>query len=606
MEIVDLQADEFLALLGGVSFVIDSHKRWLYLSPSWQHLTGFSVEGSLGTPAYEVLHAVEQPRSVAVLEALLQGEYDKVTLETRYVTRAGHIRHAELAMQTATRQPHHQVVVGIFRDISERKQAEDIILGSSQRVQRIVDHMDCMVACLSRDLRVTFANSTFAEFHGRHIDDIIGVSLFNLLHPSQHSQARDHLASLSKHNPQYVFEHWVTRFDGERRYQRWTDSVFFDKNGRISEYQTVGIDLTEHKHTQDALRERENQFRSLVETSIDIIFMLDTEGMFTYLSPSWRDVLGFESGDYLGQSFVTLVHPEDIARIMETFQSVVAGNKLTDSVIYRVKHHDGAWHWHAARGAPLVDAAGDVIGAVGIARDITDKQRDEQTLRASLVQLEQALTNNTMLMREIHHRVKNNLQIVASLLNLQSRQLTDEHAKDALAASRNRVMAMAEIHTMMYQHERADAVVFDAYLYALINRIKHAYDVLGITFSIDGDTFALPVNQAVPLGLIVNELLTNAVKYAFSLPRYNPSVAIRLANDANSTTVTVEDNGIGVTPTFDPDNVDSLGMTIVQALTSQLDGTATFVNRVDGSGLQVTIRIPHRNVQPDHPDVLDG
>lgn len=256
METSNIQAKELLELLEGVSFVIDSHQTWLHLSPAWQQLTGFTVDASLGTPVHEILLDAEKSRSVAVLEALLQGKRDKATLETRYVTRAGHIRHAELIMRT--RQSYRRVIVGLFRDIDERKRAENAITRSEHYTQRIVDHMHCMVACLSRNLRVTFANNAFADFHGQSVEDIIGVSLFDLLHPSQHAQARDHLTSLSKHNPQHVFEHWVTRFNGEQYYHRWTDYVFFDEDGRISEYQTVGIDLTEYKRMQDAWRESGN------------------------------------------------------------------------------------------------------------------------------------------------------------------------------------------------------------------------------------------------------------------------------------------------------------------------------------------------------------
>jgi PAS domain S-box-containing protein len=368
--------------------------------------------------------------------------------------------------------------------------------------------------------------------------------------------------------------------------------VFFDDDGHISEYQSVGVDLTDRKLAEDALQQSESMFRALVENVSDVIFTVDLDGNFTYLSPSWETVTGHSIDNFLGIAGVALVHPADVTSVIKRTAKVFSGDHFTESLFYRVEHADGEWHWHATRGAPIVDEAGSVTGALGVVRDITHVRENQLLLQRSLDQLEQALKDKTMLMKEIHHRVKNNLQIVASLLSIQARQIRDVQAKDALTTSRDRVIAIASIHNMMYQGDSGDSVVFGAYLQTLIERIQRAFAASDITFEVNSDNLELPVNQAVPLALIVNELLTNAVKYAFAWPQGDARVNVRLADDHDSITMIVEDNGVGMPADIDPLNSDSLGMTIVQSLTAQLEGTVAFTNREDRSGLRVVVNVP--------------
>lgn len=595
MHLLTSYIDPFLNSLGKVAFVINERRVWQHLSPNWQQLTGFTVADTLGTSADDFLSFADCPVIQEVISDLLAGIREQASYVARCITAYGDVRYVELDMAAHLAQggqDGEMVIVGLMHDVTERKQAEDALVRSEQRTQQIVDNIPSMVSYLSPDLRITFANTAYAAHFDKRVDEVIGKSLFALLHPSQHAQARDHLTSLSKHNPQCVFEHWVIRANGEQRFQRWTDRVFFDDDGHISEYQSVGVDLTDRKLAEDALQQSESKFRALVENVGDIIFTLDLEGNFTYLSPSFERVIGYPSEKVWGLSGLTIIHPADIDTVQANIHKVLSGSAHTESVFYRVEHAGGEWHWHAGRGAPIVDDAGKVTGMAAISREVHKIRENQLLLNSSLEQLEQALEDKQMLMKEIHHRVKNNLQIVASLLSIQARQVGDAHAKDALSASRDRVIAIAGIHNLMYQGDSSDTVVFGAYLQTLIERIQRAFAASDVTFEVNSDNLELPVNQAVPLALIVNELLTNAVKYAFAWPQGDARVNVRLADDYDSITMIVEDNGVGMPADTDPLNSDSLGMTIVQSLTSQLDGTVAFTNREDRSGLRVVVNVP--------------
>lgn len=588
-----MNTNAMLELLEGSSFVVDNNKNWAQLSENWQKYTGMVVAGLLGTLACDAFHQDDQGNVHEIFDSLLNGTHHRATCETRY-PRDGNTCHAVLFMQSY-RDDSEMSVIGIFCDITERKNAEATLRRSEQYKQDILDHSPSMTARLDRKLYVTFANPAYAAFFHKQVDEVVGMSLFALLHLSQHARVRNNLTALSKYDAQHVNEHWTTRPNGEKHYQRWTNQVFFDDNGRVSEYQTVGVDLTEHKVTQDALRQGQTKFRTLVEHTADVICTVDLELNFTYIAPSWETVLGYSLEAFVGKSAVGLVHPADVHVVLKGFAKIIAGAPPTESIHYRMSHADGQWHWHALRGTPIADEQGHVVGAVVISRDITGVYERHMSLQRSLAQLEQALAAKTTLIHEIHHRIKNNLQTVASLLNLQATRLEHPQANAALLTSRDRVIAIAEIHTMLHQHDQGGVIVIDDYLYTLIEHIKQAYDALDIVFTIIGDRFTLSLQQAVPLGLAVNELLINVIKHAFPTTHADPRVTVYLSRDTSVFTITIEDNGVGITDAYDPFTSDSFGMTIVRSLAAQLDGTVTFANRQSEQGLQVIVNVPSAN-----------
>ena len=182
-------------------------------------------------------------------------------------------------------------------------------------------------------------------------------------------------------------------------------------------------------------------------------------------------------------------------------------------------------------------------------------------------------------MREIHHRVKNNLQVIGSLLNLQARLLSDTHAKDALSESHKRVMAMAEIHELMHHTDASDQIDFADYLDKLVALMRRSYRVEDIDIQLELSPVTLPLDQGIPLALITNELVSNALKYAFPEGACDhPTITISLQRSAQNVTLCVEDNGVGI-DNNDGGDSNSLGMTIVESLSGQLNGTLTFSNK---------------------------
>jgi len=188
--------------------------------------------------------------------------------------------------------------------------------------------------------------------------------------------------------------------------------------------------------------------------------------------------------------------------------------------------------------------------------------------------LEKEVTTKTILLKEIHHRVKNNLNIIASLLNLQLGEVEKgKNAKDAFIESRGRIYAMAQVHEKLYETENFSEIEMKSYVENVTKDLVATYNIdKSISLEMDLESIYLDINQAVPFGLILNEIISNSLKYAFPENREG-IIKINLKQENGTIVFTVRDNGIGLPETIDPANSESLGLTLIHLLTDQIDGT---------------------------------
>ncbi len=219
--------------------------------------------------------------------------------------------------------------------------------------------------------------------------------------------------------------------------------------------------------------------------------------------------------------------------------------------------------------------------AVAIARDMADRRHDEARLRASLQEKE-------VMLKEIHHRVKNNLQVISSLLSIQSTYLKDPRDAENFQESRDRIRTMALVHEKLYQSDDLATVDFGPYAERLAANLFRSYTGSGgrVGLRVDVKDVRLDADRAIPCGLIVNELVTNALKYAFPDGR-NGTVTVAVLHDDNYYLLIVSDDGVGMRTDFDLAETESLGLQLVNMLTNQLEGT---VSMDSTQGTKFTIR----------------
>ena len=234
---------------------------------------------------------------------------------------------------------------------------------------------------------------------------------------------------------------------------------------------------------------------------------------------------------------------------------------------------DGYQIWASNTLTPIFNETGELKKIVVIDTDITYRKKMEEQIRESLEE-------KGLLLREIHHRVKNNLQIIISLFNLQSHYVNDRKAFDALKEGQDRIKSMALIHERFYQNEGLSKIDFDDYIKRLIENLYISFNTSPerITYTVDAEKISLDIDTAVPCGLIINELISNIFKHAFAEDEKGcvKVVFARVPNSENLK-LTIGDSGKGLPADFDFEEVDSLGMQLINALTSQLDGKMILV-----------------------------
>src|SRR5699024_7332655 len=229
-----------------------------------------------------------------------------------------------------------------------------------------------------------------------------------------------------------------------------------------------------------------------------------------------------------------------------------------------------------------VKLKGTIIAIFGIYVDISDRVAYEQKIEKSLKEKE-------VMLAEIHHRVKNNLAVITGLLELQQYKTEVESAKNILKESQLRIKSIALIHEKLYQNEDLSQVSIDIYLEELISIISDSMiaEATDVTLNIDATAASLTINQAIPCGLILNELITNAYKHAFE-EREEGIISISLDSRDDKFYLMVEDNGSGIPDSVDMKNPKSLGITLIKTLSKQLDGKYKFINK--DAGMRFTLQ----------------
>ena len=331
---------------------------------------------------------------------------------------------------------------------------------------------------------------------------------------------------------------------------------------------------------RSTLLTNEQLLQFIADHSSDIISVW-SRGALVYNSPAIVRVLGCQVDAIADQQLLHYVHPDDLAEVGERLAALDRnGTETAWRQRFRARHENGAYRWLEAVGGPRsLDESGAPIVVINT-RDITETVQIEQRQQASLEE-------KTVLLREIHHRVKNNLQIVSSLLNIAATTEVDERAVEVLLATRNRVRAMALVHERIFREHGMQELDLYAYVHDLVESITDSYAMSGILqVAAEHVHGSVGLEVAVPLGIILNELITNAIKHAF--PDGNAgTIQVSVLRDNKALNMSVHDDGVGIQA--DHDASRSIGLTLVHTLAEQLGATASVTT---GAGTTWLLRIP--------------
>lgn len=372
---------------------------------------------------------------------------------------------------------------------------------------------------------------------------------------------------------------------------RWVQIKVFpildddDDDEMVTTYGLIGNDITEARESDAVLRESEARFRCLVEDVAQdyVFFTRDRAGTMTYISPEGGEgTLGRKINSAVGKNWRDMADwtPETIALAEAAGQA--AFNGQTPPAFEMVRTIDGPqkeMRTYEIRGRPVLGDNGEVVEIQGVAKDITEIKKNEERIKAALKEKE-------VLLREVLHRVKNNMQVISGLLHLQAEQSDDPRLREAMEDSQRRIQAMALVHQTLYRAEDLGQIKLRDYLPRLADNLQMALGGMAgdVELSVDAQDVELALDKAVPCGLIINELLSNSFKHAFASGRPGKiKVSARQNSQTQEVEIVVRDNGVGFPEDADLSGGKSLGMFLVTGLVNQQLGGSLHIEQDQGA-----------------------
>jgi len=333
------------------------------------------------------------------------------------------------------------------------------------------------------------------------------------------------------------------------------------------------------RQAQENLRISEERYRLLAENVSDIISKHSFSGEYLYVSPSSAEITGHPPQELIGKNCYDFVHPDDLKVVKSSHQSIIK-NGSASAVEFRFRCKDGSYIWVETKSKKInPDAETSEPVILSVTRDIRERKIFEEQLKASLQEKE-------LLLNEIHHRVKNNLQIISSLLNLQAMRINQPEAKDVFQKSVSRIRTLALIHEKLYKSDNLAEIKFVDYAKSLARGLFLAYHSpeSQISLVVEGGEARLGIDKAIPCGLLINELVTNSLKYAFPNKK-SGTILIHFEDLGENYTLIVADDGVGLPESFPSD--ETMGSRLLRALTDQLEGKME-IDRSKGAKFIVT------------------
>lgn len=375
-------------------------------------------------------------------------------------------------------------------------------------------------------------------------------------------------------------EGWRVRKNGTAFSAYVSITPLFDENHQLLGFAKVTRDVSGQRNLVE-------RFRKIVDSAPNAMVMINAQGVIEMVNYQAEKLFGYLRSEMLGQPVEKLIphrlqerHPSMRISYFSEPQSRPMG-KGRD--LYALRKDGTEFPVEIGLNPIETEEGTKVVSAIV---DISDRKQKEEKIEAALVEKD-------VLLGEIHHRVKNNLQIVHSLLDLQSMRMTDEYVLNMLRDSQNRIRSMALIHQSLYQSKDFAQVHFNSVLESLVPSIIESYQSHRyiVDFTIDAQDVRIPLNLAVPCGLIVNELITNALKHAFP-DQTEGHIVITLKNSDKGAYLEVSDNGVGIPATIDLDDAETLGLQLVNILASQL-GTRIDMQKANPTKFSLTIPFEH-------------
>ena len=358
------------------------------------------------------------------------------------------------------------------------------------------------------------------------------------------------------------------------------------RNGHVF---AIVRDVHEHRSAELDLRRSEARFRLMADHAPVMLWKSGRDSLCDFFNSRWLEFTGRTMEQELGTAWAESVFFEDLQACVDTYMEAFV-ERRSFRMEYRMRRKDGAYRWILDHGVPRFEVDGTFEGFIGSCIDITEIKDASDKIRKLADELELRVREREVLLREIHHRVKNNLQLISTIFNLQARML-DPVARALIDEAQNRVRSIALIHEKLCESPSLAHVDFAGYVRDLARFVIH---VVGgryeVDLRVDCDPMRLALDQAIPCGLVINELVTNALKHAF-VGREGGCIRVQVRElPEELVQITVADDGVGLPPSTEVKNPKSLGFDLVVTLLRQLDAELE-IDRTAGTAFRFSFHV---------------
>jgi PAS domain S-box-containing protein len=487
-----------------------------------------------------------------------------------------------------------QIIIELEKEKTERKKAEEDLRSKS----RIVESSLSAHSTADLDGKINYVNKAFLDIWGYdNHDEVLGKPL-----PAFFENSEDTIPVLESLNENGIWtgEFKARKKDGTIFISQGLATTIYDNTGKIIGYQSANLDITKRKWAEEGLQKAMNELESKVEerttelkytvellqneinerkkaedelghskVRLQLSLHASNVGLWdwnlntndVYFSPEWKKQIGFEEDEINNRynEWENRLHPEDLNRTLSKLKEYMEGKRPEYSLEFRLRHKNGSYRWIFARGEILHDTDGNPSSMLGCHIDITERKKIEEQNKASLKEKD-------ALLQEIHHRVKNNMQIISSLMSLQKSNVKDEDSIEMITETQNRIKSMALIHEKLYKSEDLAKINFIKYIEDLSKGLFEFYEVDNsrISLEVDGKDVFFGIDTSIPCGLIINELVTNSLKHVFTDDRKgNIQITLNPINNEEFE-LAISDNGIGIPEGLDIKKTMSLGLKLRQ------------------------------------------
>jgi PAS domain S-box-containing protein len=455
-------------------------------------------------------------------------------------------------------------------EIDERQKVETRLLSEQEYKKSLIESSLDMIVSTDLDYNIVEFNPAASYTFGYKQEEIQGLEISALF---TNKKSYEEWNETMQEFGQFVGELSLRKKDG-RILDVYLTSSKIVVDGKVVGLMGVIRDVTEQKKRQDELRESEERFRVIYNQAFIGIARIAKTGRFILVNKRVTSILGYSPEELNKKLFFELLHPDDLHTVLAKWDLLSTGQIDNFEAEQRYIHKTGAELYVKVSVSLVRDSKGNPQYFIASYEDITER-------KAAEMQIQDSLKEKEILIKEIHHRVKNNMQVISSILNLQTLYIDDERTIEMLKESQNRIKSMSYIHESLYQSRNLSHFNFTDYIRNLVSNLGQSYNLFKESVEIyyELDQVSLGLDTAIPLGLVINELVTNSFKYAFVETGTGKLEVILKSLGNGNYSLVIADNGKGFPPQIDFRATESLGLQLVTTLVQQIQGKIELDNQ---------------------------